>query len=165
MEIRVLARSDRREQPAVEPQAVDPAQPQGVAGDLHHHGCRAGVGESAEGAVELDRRRRRETLARIEEAPVARAERAEHARSLSGGVEQLAQDVARARLAEGAGEPDERHRRARGREVTRGQEGERVAARWNANNRDAGGNGAGAFGDDGRGAAHDGIADVGVAIE
>ena len=50
-------------------------------------------------------------------------------------------------------------------EVARGEKRERVAARWHADDRHAGRNGAGAFGDDGRGATRDGIADVGVAIE
>src|SRR5512134_3585272 len=113
MEVRVLAGHDGREQAAVEAQAVDPAELQRMARDLEDDGRGACVGEAAQGAVELDRRRSRQAFAGIVEGPVARSERAQYARPLTSDIEELAQDVARARLPEGPRESDDRERHAR----------------------------------------------------
>ena len=107
MKVRVLARHDRGEQPAGEREPPDPLHPQRVARDLHDHRVGAGVREAAQRRVQLDRRRRREPEPGVRERAIARAQRPEHSGPAPRRVEQLAQNVRRARLAERAGEPDQ----------------------------------------------------------
>ena len=78
MEVGVLARHDRREQPAIEAQAVDSAEAERMARDLEDHRRRPGIRQATQRAMELDRRRRRQPFARIVEALVAGAERPQH---------------------------------------------------------------------------------------
>ena len=99
-----------------------------MAGDFDDDSPRTRVREVPQAAMHLRGRRGRQPLARVAEAAVAGAERADDPGRLAAGLEQRAQDFARAGLAEGTGEADQSERRGRRTVEPRGQIRERAAA-------------------------------------
>ena len=108
MEVGVLTRHDRSEQPAVEEEAVHTFKAKRVARHLEDHRRGAGIGKSAERAMKLNGCRCCQAFARIDKRSVARAERAEHCGPLARRIEQLPEDVARAGFAKCSCKADER---------------------------------------------------------
>ena len=159
VKVGMLARHDGGDESAVESQPVHPFESQRMRGDLDDHAPRSFVAEPRQPCVQLWRRRGRQPASGLREATIPHAQRSDDRRLEAAGVQQSAQDFARARLAERPREADDRQIAGGMTVQSRREEGKRAAGRGDDQGRHARRHTVGPLDRHSRGAVPDGLLD------